>query len=156
MITLLALAGGFIFFQFVGYFIHKLFHHPISGRVYRSHKSHHWDLYPPGDFYSELYREPPWYDRPLLYYTPFIVGFTFLLYYILPLHLTAALLVELVLVAWLNDKIHEHFHLKHTWMGKFKIFRRWRDWHFKHHIDDSKNFSIFWYLPDRLFGSMLD
>jgi sterol desaturase/sphingolipid hydroxylase (fatty acid hydroxylase superfamily) len=61
--------------------------------------------------------------------------------------------VEMLLFGWLNDHIHDQFHLTQTIWQKVPAFRRWDACHLQHHFDMSCNFGIFGFGFDKVFGT---
>lgn len=151
--TFLILAVGLFLCEFVGYFIHRALHSPKTGVLYQKHMTHHLKLYPVTDFYSQKYRSPG-KDSTIITFAIFFAAFAGLMLLILPLKFGIIWGTELLIFGFLNDYLHDVFHIKPNWLEKRKWFQRLRDVHFIHHQDMSKNYGIFTFLGDRIFGTL--
>jgi sterol desaturase/sphingolipid hydroxylase (fatty acid hydroxylase superfamily) len=147
MIVVLVAIVSLIVSNFLGYWIHRALHQKWSGPFYRAHMQHHLELYPPRSLASDKYREAHWYNRGFSLFTLpflFIVLVATCIAHMLQVPLWVVLVTSIVFVGFgfLNDWIHDSFHLhKHT-LQKFKYYRRMRIAHFIHHVDMSKNYGI--------------
>lgn len=137
-----------------------MFHQPWSGRFNRAHLNHHLKQYPPTDFYSDKYRDPGNDSTFILFAIVFapIVATTILLTIIgiINLFLGLSILVEMAIIGFLNDSMHDSFHLRHTFWHRFKFFDRLIRLHYNHHTNMRVNFGIFTFLFDRIFGTYND
>ena len=147
---LVTLVIGYLFTQFSGYMIHRALHWKALGRIQRSHETHHERLYPPDDYLSDKYRDVPLKDRAYWYYIPpgLLAAGTFLL--LLPLHLAVIIMAEMLVLAWLNDWFHGKLHIRGHWLERFSLFRKWRDLHYQHHVDENVNNGIMSWFSDRI------
>jgi sterol desaturase/sphingolipid hydroxylase (fatty acid hydroxylase superfamily) len=135
---------------------HWLFHQECSGIFYRVHTKHH-TLYTPEDFVSDTYRSPGGDSTIFLFgalFSPFIFSVIAITAFgIVPLWVGIGMMIEMALIALLNDRIHDSFHLTksvwHRWPGYQKLFRL----HFLHHQNEQKNFGIITFIGDRIFGT---
>lgn len=147
MSTLLVLALAVVVGSFVGYFFHRLIHKEWTGPLYRGHMEHHLTLYPKERLTSEKYELKEWYNSGPVLFTPAAVA----------LIMVGALVGWVLGVSWfdffvfagalvgfgfLNDYVHDSFHLREHWLQKFSYYRKLRRWHFQHHFDMAKNFGI--------------
>lgn len=136
--------------NFAGYFVHRLLHTEYMGKAYIDHYHHHVSIYPPEDYLSNEYREPPLGAEQGKYYifTFLVLCLPFLLwhwaYFILSVSLAIGILK-------LNAVVHDSLHIAgHKW-EKYKWFWWLRVVHYQHHIDVRTNFGIFSFLPDKIF-----
>lgn len=142
---------------FLGYIFHRMFHQEWSGRFYQAHMTHHLKLYPPTDYYSDEYRNPGKDNTVWL----FAAVFSPLLVLILGLILTSVIptllgimaLIEMATIGWLNNSMHDGFHLKKSFWDRFGFYVNLRKLHFEHHVDMGKNYGIFSFMWDKLFGT---
>lgn len=151
----------FIVGSLVGYCMHLFMHTKFARMKYlsfiaHSHRVHH-RLYHIRDYESETYRSAG-KDNSAFVFVPVItisilllcVGFWFVFqsWWIYPI-----ILVEGTAIGWLNNKIHECFHIKNHWLNKYKLFRELKRLHWIHHKHPKTNQGIIWFGPDKLFGS---
>jgi sterol desaturase/sphingolipid hydroxylase (fatty acid hydroxylase superfamily) len=139
-----------------GYFVHWLLHTDRFAKLAPSHNIHH-TLYTPDDFESETYRDAEENDSVRVF-VPIITGaivlasiplwFIFHTWWIYPI-----ILAEGAFVGWLNDYIHECFHIIDHPYNKYSYFKKLKRLHLIHHIFPKKNHAIIWFGPDRLFGT---
>ena len=145
---------------FLGYVFHTMFHKPWSGRFYKAHMTHHEKLYPVNDFLSDEYRDPGKDNTVwlfLLMFSPLApILFALVFYSIIPLPMGIMALIEMILIGWVNNNMHNGFHLRKSRWDKFKFYARLRKLHYQHHIDMNSNFGIYSYMWDRIFGSFID
>ena len=157
MVYLLVLMLTFIFLTFLGWLIHWSFHQSWSGVFYRKHYSHHFRQYPPMDLISDQYRSSGKDNSVWLFAICFspIIGTALLLtiFGILPLLLGIMILIEMGVIAFLNDNLHDAFHLRKSFWMRFSYFERLRELHYLHHHNTQKNFGIFNFWFDRIFGT---
>jgi sterol desaturase/sphingolipid hydroxylase (fatty acid hydroxylase superfamily) len=143
----------------LGYVVHWAIHKPWAGRAYRAHRAHHIDLYPSGRLISDEYRSAG--DQSTVY--TFLLAFSPLL--LLPVALWIAgvfswgmalsAVLAMGLVGLLNDVIHDSFHVKNHWLSRvIPGYDRMRRLHFVHHVNMRRNFGIYSFIWDRIFGTL--
>ena len=148
MIILLIIATYFLA-NAIGYVVHRTLHCEWSGRMYRDHYYHHWEVYPPHDFLSKEYREPPLSASQVKYYLAATAAlFTPYLFFGWVVYVAA--LVFAISILKLNAYVHDSLHIDDHWLERFKTFHRLRALHFEHHVVD-KNFGIFDFTADFIF-----
>lgn len=156
---LLTIFITFVIVSFFGYWIHKFFHNPISGRFYLAHQTHHFKLYPPTDYLSDKYRSPGKDNTvisflllgiPLIALPIILFGF-----HIISLSILITAMLSIVIFGGLNDYLHDAFHIRNHWLRKFKWFETLTDLHFQHHINVQSNLGIYSFLWDRIFGTFI-
>lgn len=123
--------------------------------------SHHLKMYPPEDYSSDVYRHAGNSSTPKYFalvalpviLAPIVLG----ILGILPLHLVLIVLAMEGLMGLLNDRVHDAFHINKHWMSRMPglrtLFARWNKLHYLHHVDMSKNYGIFTFHWDHLFGT---
>lgn len=142
---------GFILGELLGYWVHRLLHNPKAGILYKVHMVHHLELYPTNNMYSAIYRKPKLKYNTLLMFAPFFLLAALLLFVLLPLKLFLLLFIETFSLSYLNNWLHDSFHIKPIWLEKYRWYNKLRDIHFIHHQDMSKNMGIFTFFWDRIF-----
>lgn len=144
----------FVYGSLAGYFVHWLLHTDAFSKWSKSHNVHH-TLYTPDDFESDTYRDAKENDSVWVF-VPIITGaiviacvplwFIFSEWWIFPI-----ILAEGIFVGWLNDYIHDAFHVKNHWLNRFRWFWHLKDLHWIHHVYPKKNIGILWFIPDKMF-----
>lgn len=145
---LLALLVGFFVFEAAGYGVHRFLHHPWSGPLNQAHLNHHLTQYPPERFLSTKYRSAGG-DSTLI---PFAVGgvvLAGLLFWLLPWTYALALVVELAVVGWANNYVHDATHVREHRLSRYNWFKRWRNLHRVHHAEMTRNFGIVTFFTDK-------
>jgi len=154
----------FLFVSFFGYWVHRGLHKKFSGPFGKSHKTHHEIMYPVTDFKSDKYRSAG-KDSSLIFFAVIsipIVALPFLLSFLGILSLVKALLIvgQMIFWGWLHNYIHDAFHINNHWLSRVPVVKIWFnrliDLHFGHHCDVQKNFGIFFFGWDRLFGTYMN
>lgn len=147
----------FLFTSLLGYAIHFAFHQKWSGRLNKSHMSHHLKLYPVNDLVSDVYREPGDDSTARLFIILFspilltVVGLT--AFHIISILVGCAIFGTMALVGILNDRLHDSMHLNksvwHWWPG----FSKLQKLHNMHHHRMGTNYGIFSFFWDKIFGT---
>lgn len=156
MFTVAALILSVIVASFVGYFVHRAIHKPWTGPLYRGHMEHHLTIYPKERLTSEKYELKKWYHSGPVLFTPGAVAVILIIGLVcwtfnIPLMSFAAFSGGLVAFGFLNDYVHDSYHLRRHWLQKFSFYRVLRRWHFQHHVNMTKNFGIVDMTWDRVF-----
>lgn len=158
LMVLFVLVLVFIIVSFFGYGVHWALHQPWTKQFNESHMAHHLKLYPPSDYLSEDKYRGAGKDNTFFAFAiaslP-MLGIPVLLWYFGMFSLPLALLViaEMLFIGFLHDYIHDAFHVKNHWLNRLKIVQKWNQIHFVHHVDMGKNFGIFTFWVDKLFGT---
>jgi sterol desaturase/sphingolipid hydroxylase (fatty acid hydroxylase superfamily) len=147
-----------------GYVVHRSLHQKWTGSLNQSHMTHHLKLYPPTDYFSDVYRDAGKDDTfktfavaavPVVA-TPIVLGVTGVLS--LPLVITA--LIVMGLMGFLHSYIHDSFHIRNHFLTRVPVvkdlFQRWNALHYLHHVDMQTNFGIFAFHWDHVFGTFRD
>lgn len=158
LLLILIITG--IFTVFLGYIIHKLFHNPSSRWFYHAHMNHHMIQYPPTSFFSDSYKSAGKDSTVILFviaFAPILLGVIALTFFgVFSLTTCIASLLGLVFWGWMHNYVHDHFHLKNTWLTYIPFFIKWRKLHYIHHLDMTKNLGIIWFGWDKLFKTFAD
>lgn len=160
-VILLAIFISYIFASFFGQLIHWALHQSWTGFLNQAHMSHHLEKYPPEDFTSDTYRSAGGQSTPkyfIILALPVIIGPIVLgVMGILPLSIVLIVLGMEGLMGFLNDRVHEWIHIENHWITRVPVLRtlftKWFKLHYLHHVDMNKNFGIFTFHWDRLFGT---
>ena len=157
-IVLTALTAFFISSLF-GYVVHRALHQRWTGRLNKSHMTHHLTLYPPTDYLSEVYRDAGKDNTVKIFAlaavplvaTPIVLG----IMGILPLSLVITALIVMGIMGFLHSYLHDSFHIKNHFLTRIPvvkvIFGYWNKLHYLHHVDMQKNFGIFLFHWDHVF-----
>ena len=132
--------------------IHKASHHKSSGKLYRWHKLHHKD-YPVTRLESEIYIDSASrYDNMFIRY---IIGGLGVFYIASSHRIFIIISTEIVSYSFMIEYLHTHFHIKNSWLLKYKWFKRHKRKHLIHHIKQDKNYSFLTTNIDKLQNSYL-
>lgn len=138
--------------EFIGYLFHRFVHSPLAGRLHRGHMSHHLDHYPQTRYLSDKYEATP--RSSLTYYlAPFFFLLSALTLYLAPLAIGLTAVGTALVIAVINDRLHNYFHVLNTPMNKSRWFWKLREQHFIHHIDFTKNLGVYTFIFDSAFGT---
>lgn len=155
MIYTLVLILVFMFLTFMGFAIHWSFHQKWSGIFYRKHYNHHFLQYPADDLLSDTYRHSGKDNSVVLFgicFSPIVLTAVLLtIFGVIPMFLGVMILIEMGIIGFLNDNLHDAFHLNKSFWMRFKYFERLRQLHFLHHYNTQSNFGIFSFVWDRFF-----
>lgn len=161
MFTLLILIFSVVLGSFAGYWIHRALHQPWFGPFHSGHMEHHLELYPTTRLTSDKYEVKKWYHSGPVLFTPpavviLLVGAA--VTWLLGISLWSFLAFGggLVGFGFLNDWVHDSFHLREHPLHKFPYYRKLRRLHFLHHFDMEKNFGIVSLQWDEVFKTKKD
>lgn len=150
---------SFALATFLGHVVHWSLHQRWTGPFRKGHLQHHVELYPPDDLISERYRASKWYNSgPLLFAPVFVVimlvagAITWKLGW--PVWVIVTLCANLLGFGFFNDYVHDSFHIKDHWLGRFKWWKDARDLHFIHHMNMRVNFGIVLFSWDKVFKTL--
>jgi Fatty acid hydroxylase superfamily len=141
-----------------GYVVHKSLHQEWTGRLNDAHMTHHIRLYPPDDYVSDKYRNAGKDNTVKIFAiaalplvaAPIVLG----VFHILPLALVIAALMVMVVMSFLHSYLHDAFHIRNHWLLRVpligRLFARWVNLHWLHHVDMSTNYGIFLFHWDHL------
>lgn len=156
LITILVM---FSLITLFGYVTHRMLHRPYMGRFYRSHLIHHFKLYPPDDFTSDVYRDPGKDNTVitfLLLGSPLVIlPIVVWLFGLISLSTFLTSIVCLAVFGLANNYLHDQMHLRQGWLQRFDWFRTLIRLHKLHHEDVNTNFGIYFFGWDRVFNSFI-
>lgn len=141
---------GFFLFEAAIYGSHRLMHCRWSGPFWHSHNKHH-QLYNPKHPAGVTYRQNDW--RSFMARSALYLFFVGLIFVIFPLGFAIVLAVEVSVLAFVTDFIHDSTHLEYHWLERFGWYRRLKHEHWIHHANVKKNLGILSFFFDRLTGS---
>lgn len=156
---IITIIASFIITTFLGYLIHWVFHQKWSGHFHKVHMNHHLNLYPPGDLFSDEYREPGKDNTAKLFIIAAIPLILLLLLIcfigIISVTTLVTTILTIIVTGYLNDYLHDSFHINNHLLTKIPglsfIFNKLVLLHCKHHEDMNYNYGIFWFFWDRIF-----
>ena len=100
--------------------LHRASHYKESGQLYRWHKMHHKD-YPVKRLESDTYIDSTGYVDNMFGRYILLTSGTF---YVVSSSRTFMIIVsEISLYSFMVDFFHQQFHLKESWLNKYKWFR---------------------------------
>lgn len=156
---LITLISTFIVGSVIGYIIHRIMHSrlvrfKLIKKIARSHNMHH-ALYNPNDFESSSYRSSGKDDSAFVFVPIITIGvliYCLILWFVYQTWwLILIAIIEGIIVGYLNDKIHEWFHIENHYLNRFSWFKKLKELHWLHHKSPKTNFGIIWFGLDRLF-----
>jgi sterol desaturase/sphingolipid hydroxylase (fatty acid hydroxylase superfamily) len=119
--------------------------------------THHLLLYPPEDYLSDTYRSAGKDDSFrtfLLMAIPLIVlPIILLLLKIITVAMMIVAMVMMGIMGFLHSYLHDAFHIRNHFLERLRWFKSWQQLHYLHHIDQQRNFGIFFFAWDRLFNT---
>lgn len=119
--------------------------------------NHHLKQYPSHDFISDKYRSAGNDSSLFLFsivFAPFVIlALILTITQTISLLLGITILFEMAVIGFLNNSLHDSFHIRNTVWERFNFFKKLREKHITHHIDLSKNLGIFIFIWDRLFNT---
>jgi sterol desaturase/sphingolipid hydroxylase (fatty acid hydroxylase superfamily) len=121
--------------------------------------NHHLVQYPPSVFLSSKYKSAGKDSTVILFivaFAPVLIGIVICTMFGI-LSLTSGICSLLCLTIWglAHDYFHDQFHITSPWK-RFSFFLKWRDIHYVHHLDMSKNYGIISFQWDKLFKTYLE
>lgn len=149
----------FLGITFFGHWSHYMLHQPWSGKLYKAHMTHHFKLYPPEDYVSDVYRDPGKDNTVYIFLalsSPlFLIPIGLYLLGWISLGIFILAIIEMLFIGYLHDRIHDAFHIRKNIWRYLPWFRKWDELHYTHHINVQSNFGIFTFHWDKLFGTYL-
>jgi sterol desaturase/sphingolipid hydroxylase (fatty acid hydroxylase superfamily) len=158
MITIfITIIVAFIFSTLIGHILHWSLHKKWTGRLKRSHMSHHLIMYPPHNLSSDVYKSSG-KDSSVIIFTlaALIIMCITTLVSLLLLHSISIMITNIIVITTnglLHNYIHDSFHLNKSWLDKFEYYKEIKRLHYIHHTNMKKNFGIFSFFYDKLFGT---
>jgi sterol desaturase/sphingolipid hydroxylase (fatty acid hydroxylase superfamily) len=156
MSVLFVILFTFVYGSTAGYVVHRILHIDFFARLAEAHSTHH-SLYPEHDYVSETYRDAG-ENRSTLVFVPIIFGAIVLA--CIPLYLLfqvwwiyPPIFITGITVGWLNDYLHECFHIIDHPYNKYAYFRKLKYLHLVHHAEPDYNHGIIWFGADKIAGT---
>ena len=140
---------------FFGHAVHWMLHQKWSGRLFKSHMIHHYKLYPIKDFESIEYRSAGKDSTTKTFVVfsipvavlPFVVSY----FGFIPITIAILSFAIGIIIGLFNDWAHDSYHVIGHPLRKLPMWKYWRDMHYQHHADTTKNYGIWYFFWDRLF-----
>jgi sterol desaturase/sphingolipid hydroxylase (fatty acid hydroxylase superfamily) len=147
-----------LFGTFLGYIFHYSFHQKWMGPFYKAHLTHH-TLYTYEDYTALTYRDSGKDNTVWMFsicFSPFFISpILFWWLGILSLSYAATIFITMVFIGWINNSLHDNFHMQSTWWSMFSFFPKLKWMHRLHHLNVQRNFGIFSFVWDRIFGTYI-
>lgn len=155
---LLIVFGTILFGTFLGYFFHYSFHQKWMGAFYKAHLTHH-TLYTYEDYTAATYRDSGSDNTVWMFgacFSPFFITPIILGWFgIIPISYAVTIFLTMAFVGFINNSMHDNFHMEHSWWDAFPFFSKLKWMHRLHHLNVQRNFGIFSFVWDRIFGTYL-
>lgn len=155
MYTLLFLTTVFLTYYamaIVQTVLHKLFgHRNRIGRIFRNHALGHHAKYRKDELQTDRYIDSETYV--MFYYLVPAAAIGALVFALGGLAVLAGYAVGVAFAFWLHLYLHKHYHLRRTWLDRYRWFRHKRALHFEHHLNVRSNYAIVEFWIDRLLGT---
>ena len=168
----------FYFVEYIAfYFWHFQAHHriwwiPFNEGCYKKHREHHWEIYPPKDFYGarmqtnsdslpitwwDYMRHKTWvsdHEGLLILLTFFeLVGAR--VFFHCSYSTIGCAFIGFMIMAFIGNWLHHAYHVEDHWLERFKWFHELRALHYIHHMGTAKhNYGVLNMILDRFLGSL--
>lgn len=145
-----------------GYVGHWSLHKPWMRKFNEIHLIHHLKLYPASDYLSDSYRSAGT-DNTLKVFAIMsipilIIPIILWAIGVIPLYLMLLILMEMLIIGWLHDYLHDSFHIRNHFLTRMPLlktlFNNGVKLHYEHHLDLNKNYGIFSFHWDKLFNTL--
>jgi len=158
-VLLIFLIIGFIVTNLFGFVVHWALHKKETKMFNQSHMAHHEKLYPPEDFFSDVYREAGVDATPkffIILALPMLLSVVLLwLVGVISLVICIIVILEMISIGLIDNYLHDAFHIRNHWLCKVPIFNKWYNklvkYHYLHHCDMNTNYGIFNFMWDKIF-----
>lgn len=154
----------FLIANLIGYAIHYSLHQSWTGNLNKKHLNHHTIQYPANDYMSDVYRDAG-KDNTVFTFIPIVLAVIIIpialgLLGLMTLASVITAEVIILLISFLHNYIHDAFHVTNHILYRLpiirNIFSRWSYLHWLHHCKMQRNFGIFTFFLDRLFGTYIE
>lgn len=126
-------------------------HKPVGGTLFHNHVRFHHSDYSGQILTTDKYMKER-ASNTAYYLVP--AGIVILLgFFAMPYDLGIVVAATMVASFAGLTYLHVQYHLRHSWLDRFRWFRRNRLLHLEHHRDMTKNFAVAGAIWDRLFGT---
>ena len=152
--ALVTVAATYLLATFLQTVLHRLLGHGARGGWFRRvHLAEHHARYSRGRLVTNHAVE----EKSLTpYYLGPVLACGALAWLILPRPLFWVHATTFALVFAVQVYVHDHFHLRRSWLNRFARFRALRRLHNLHHLRPGRNFSVLEPLWDRCLGTYQD
>lgn len=151
-VVLLTALITFVASEFIGYVIHRLAHSPSAGRLYKAHMRHHLELYPPKQYFSDVYKSSG-ADSFVIWMAPIFILAVVGSFWLLPIKAAITVAVVMSAVSFVNTYVHDGLHVTNFWFSKFAWVQKLQLLHRKHHANMAIHYGIYLSSFDKLFGT---
>lgn len=128
---------------FCSYFenaLHRASHYKSTGSLYRWHKKHHKE-YPPSRLETDVYIDSDsWIDN---HYLRYVLVSLSCICAVSSIRVSIIVIPTNLLYGYILSYLHEHYHLKQSWLLKYEWFRYRKQYHLLHHRKQTYNYSFF-------------
>jgi sterol desaturase/sphingolipid hydroxylase (fatty acid hydroxylase superfamily) len=163
-VLLISLVLGFIATNLFGFVVHWALHRKESKDFNQSHMTHHEKLYPPEDFFSDVYRDAGKDATPKFFVIaaiPMLLSVVFFwLIGVISLFVCVVVMLEMIGIGLIDNYLHDAFHIRNHWLNRVPLVRTWYaklvKYHYLHHCDMTRNYGIFNFMWDRIFKRFWD
>jgi uncharacterized membrane protein len=164
IIFLIAITLSFIVTNLFGWVVHFILHRKEAKQFNASHMAHHLKLYPPTDFFSDVYRDAGNDSTPKFFIVaaiPMLLSVAFFWWLgIISFFVACCSWSTMIGVGLLDNFLHDAFHIRNHWLNRVPLINRWYDvlvkLHFLHHCDMTRNYGIFNFMWDRILKTFWD
>ncbi|CAF3690130.1 unnamed protein product [Adineta steineri] len=156
---------------------HRIWWIPFNEGCYKKHKEHHWEIYPPKNFYGILkppinqtnrntdplpistwdyMRHKTWVSdhEGLLILLTFIQLASARLIFHCSYSTIVCALLGFIIMGFIGNWLHHAYHVEDHWLERYKWFHELRALHYIHHLGTAKhNYGVLNMTLDRFLGS---
>jgi len=129
-------------------------HRALGGFLQRIHAFEHHGIYAGELMVSDRYLDEA--RSADYYYAVPGLALAASAYCLLPLDIFLVHLAALGLSTFAHFYLHVQYHLRNTWLHRFRWFQRKQRLHLLHHKDMTKNFAVIEFVWDHLLGTYAD
>jgi sterol desaturase/sphingolipid hydroxylase (fatty acid hydroxylase superfamily) len=128
-------------------------HRPTVRTIFLRHTRSHHALYRPRTFERDRYADEELGVSHA--FTPFALLLAAVAYWSLPIDLFLVSCATVAFTCFAHGYVHTHYHLRRSWLQRFDWFRRLRELHRVHHVDQRSNFGVLTLVWDRAMGTFV-
>jgi hypothetical protein len=130
---------------------YKLGHHPMGGKLFRSHINFHHLHYYKDHLVSKTYLGEEGNITSFFFIPVFLVGG--ITYLALPADFFVVQICACAASLYAHVLFDKEYHVEESWLQRFAWFRRKQELHFVHHPHANSNFAVIHFFWDRVFGT---
>lgn len=129
-------------------------HREVGGSLYNNHLYYHHGIYSEDAMVSETYMDEEesltsYYFIPVMIIA--LLGYVFLPFDVFLVHISS-----LALSFYAHVYLHVQYHLRDTWLKRFKWFERKQTLHLLHHKNMLTNYAVVEFFWDKVLGTYQD